>query len=726
MPASAMPVREFLQAFFPGPEPHHKYPRQCKGAPPVMNPHIVSKIRKAATASDERAIACAWVQWMAQQESSRPCSGYRMSLLQDQHGGGQYKAHGVVLSDGRPQPDAACALFVFKAGGTKFDPWTRKNGRKGDADAQTRTDVRCELTEYVACTLCRQHRSAILLFFVNGLQMRVTRWHRGGTVFSESFDYTQDRALLRDLLRAFSRLDSGGLGFDCSVAPLNPSDGDYAAMTRLGEPQDSDISEEEGTVVDPKLDRPYVFKYVRAAFAASIAVDALRYRISIPAVEGSRLFLAGKPTVLAASRSGRDTRGYVAWDVTGEGFVWLKDVWRPVYKNKNIESEGSVLKTLNGAVVRNVPTFVCDGELDYNAENSGSATSPANEEAAGANTHDEDDALQGRSNRGKHKYRHYRIVIQEVGMHLMAFKNGKQLVSVVRDCVQAHADAVYKARTLHGDVSTGNVLICPTVVRSDVDGKLRVVWKGVLIDWELARPVAEDLQVSSGMRTWQFTSAWVLDNSSTALTSADELESFFYIILYNALRFLRSTCLDVEKAIFDYFDASERVGTEYRCGHNKRRSMDHGCLPKVCGRLYHWLDDTGKSADHPINFMIGTLLMWFEARYTILNATDDDFIAALAGIKAVTDKVRELARKLEDHTALLELLDECLLRDWPQMDKIGDLLADPRCEEESSSEDEPEPEPPSKRLRKDTPQTRKRKATPRPVGHRSRSAGRSV
>lgn len=147
---------------------------------------------------------------------------------------------------------------------------------------------------------------------------------------------------------------------------------------------------------------------------------------------------------------------------------------------------------------------------------------------------------------------------------------------------------------------------------------------------------------------------------------------------------------------------------------------------KVCGRLYHWLDDTGKSADHPINFMIGTLLMWFEARYTILNATDDDFIAALAGIKAVTDKVRELARKLEDHTAILELLDECLLRDWPQMDKIGDLLADPGCEEESSSDDEPEPEPPSKRLRKDTPQTRKRKATPRPVGHRSRSAGRSV
>lgn len=63
----------------------------------------------------------------------------------------------------------------------------------------------------------------------------------------------------------------------------------------------------------------------------------------------------------------------------------------------------------------------------------------------------------------------------------------------------AHADAVYKAHTLHGDVSAGNVLICPTVVRSDVDGKLRVVWRGVLIDWELARPVAEDLQISSDM-----------------------------------------------------------------------------------------------------------------------------------------------------------------------------------------------------------------------------------
>lgn len=44
-------------------------------------------------------------------------------------------------------------------------------------------------------------------------------------------------------------------------------------------------------------------------------------------------------------------------------------------------------------------------------------------------------------------------------------------------------------QTLHRDVSAGNVLICPTVVRSEVDGQLRVVWKGILTDWELSKPM---------------------------------------------------------------------------------------------------------------------------------------------------------------------------------------------------------------------------------------------
>lgn len=195
--------------------------------------------------------------------------------------------------------------------------------------------------------------------------------------------------------------------------------------------------------------------------------------------------------------------------------------------------------------------------------------------------------------------------------------------------------------------------------------------------------------------TWQFTSAWILDHPSSALVTADELESFFHIILYIALRFLRSTCVDVERAIFDYFEASEHVDTRYHCGFTKRYSMKRGCLPEVCGRLYHWLDDTRGGAGHPINFIIGTLLIWFEARYTILKAPaageEGSIIAALAGIAPVTDKVRELAQKLEDDTAMLELLDDCLLRDWPQMDKVGDLLADPTIgcgsEEETASED---------------------------------------
>ena len=50
--------------------------------------------------------------------------------------------------------------------------------------------------------------------------------------------------------------------------------------------------------------------------------------------------------------------------------------------------------------------------------------------------------------------------------------------------------AIKNANRTHGDVSPGNVLICPTVVHDD-DGQLRIIWKGLLTDWELSKPLGE-------------------------------------------------------------------------------------------------------------------------------------------------------------------------------------------------------------------------------------------
>ena len=48
-----------------------------------------------------------------------------------------------------------------------------------------------------------------------------------------------------------------------------------------------------------------------------------------------------------------------------------------------------------------------------------------------------------------------------------------------------------KARILHRDISVGNLLIRLSIVKGE-DGKYRVVWTGILTDWELSKPISED------------------------------------------------------------------------------------------------------------------------------------------------------------------------------------------------------------------------------------------
>ena len=54
----------------------------------------------------------------------------------------------------------------------------------------------------------------------------------------------------------------------------------------------------------------------------------------------------------------------------------------------------------------------------------------------------------------------------------------------------AHADAVDKCRLLHRDISSGNILILPMFEEKPGDLELRVIWKGLLCDWELSKPIA--------------------------------------------------------------------------------------------------------------------------------------------------------------------------------------------------------------------------------------------
>ena len=58
--------------------------------------------------------------------------------------------------------------------------------------------------------------------------------------------------------------------------------------------------------------------------------------------------------------------------------------------------------------------------------------------------------------------------------------------------VSAHYQAATNPQTrlLHRDISGGNILIYPKIKRDGT--KCAIVWTGLLVDWELSKPVDDD------------------------------------------------------------------------------------------------------------------------------------------------------------------------------------------------------------------------------------------
>ena len=115
---------------------------------------------------------------------------------------------------------------------------------------------------------------------------------------------------------------------------------------------------------------------------------------------------------------------------------------------------------------------------------------------------------------------------------------------------------------LHRDISGSNIMMIPKFIRED-DGGF-IVLRGLLCDWELSkridstrprvprqpvRSVRQTFFLGVVMRappnvapqgTWQFMSATLLNHHDKAAEICDDLEAFFHVILYHAVRYLKS------------------------------------------------------------------------------------------------------------------------------------------------------------------------------------------
>ncbi|OJT05449.1 hypothetical protein TRAPUB_3730, partial [Trametes pubescens] len=265
-----------------------------------------------------------------------------------------------------------------------------------------RRSIHEQILSHATLVFGHQHRTHYHTIVVFGTFARVARLDRAGAIFSEKFDYTKEPAKLARFLWRFSRLSAIQRGHDPTASRVLPGTPDYDLM-----------------VACAATPRP-TGDYARVLFQESLADAWPWWRITVEDADGRRDFLVGKPSFIASGLVGRGTRGYVALDPCDPDYpiVFLKDCWRIVHEQT--ETEGAILSYLNGCGVTGIPTRLCDGDV-------------------GGQETVSQDVWKAKHVGGKCRlrhHRHYRLVVKEVGIPLYKFKNGRQLVSIILDCLE--------------------------------------------------------------------------------------------------------------------------------------------------------------------------------------------------------------------------------------------------------------------------------------------------
>ncbi|TFK79591.1 hypothetical protein K466DRAFT_592319 [Polyporus arcularius HHB13444] len=434
---------------------------------------------------------------------------------------------------------------------------------------------------YAALIFTKQHRAHLFTVVLFGEMARIIRWDHSGVVVTKKFNYFSEPVKLGRFLWRLCHLSATQRGHDPTVASVRSKTLDDDLMERRAKEPIHEGDHEIG-------------QHARILFAQSIANKSDRCKITVD----GRDFLVGRPHFASPELAGRGTRCYVAIDCDHPDgpFVYLKDAWRVAHDG--IEREGDVLaflndETLPGGRVDGVPTLTVSQDV-------WKALHPDQHSECPLKTH-----------------RHYRIVVEE---------DAAELVYLIYLCIKAHGQA-HKKGVVHRDISAGNVLIY--IRESVVDGQLVQKRVGILTDWELSKrtDAPETARQPDRTGTWQFMSAYTLDHLDEAICIPDEIEAFFHVLLFYAIRHLRHNIFDVGDFIHSYFDGFERGNGEYYCGEKKRTAMNHGVIRVAgSGRLTFTLPPgftppaiggSPPRETHILNDLIASLLQLFRARYTL-------------------------------------------------------------------------------------------------------------
>ncbi|TFK78900.1 hypothetical protein K466DRAFT_606571 [Polyporus arcularius HHB13444] len=556
-----------------------------------------------------------------------------------------------------------------------------------------------QILTYVENVFVHQHRTHHYMILFLGHYARIVHFDHSGVYSTIKFNYKTRGAILSTFLSRYSHYNAVQRGHDPTATRLERRNPLMAQMRKFGQAKADEAPDDYvQRMFNNSLDEAWPWHKLQVHVQPKSGdPDPPRGRLrSSQSERVTRSFVVGKPQFDAGGVVGRGTRGYVAVEVNARGklvgpFVYLKDAWR--VDHPGIEREGCVLEKLNQHKIPFVPTLVCHGDLEGQATKSQDAWAQRK-------------AKLPQTKRTFKRHQHYRLVVAEVGRPLEEFGSGFNLVSAIFCCLLAHQAAYEKAGIIHRDISSGNILL-----HKGLNG----VWTGLLNDWELSKQVnALAARQPDRTGTWQFMSARALNNPEKEIVVEDEIEAFFHVLLYHAVRFLPHNLNPdhIPQFLQDYFDGCCTMGGEYRCGLAKLTAMENGFITIT---TYNSAPATLKflqrdmKTSHVLDGLVSRLLRSFKEVYALHPSappvpqpssveTAEDvnvFWAALGAMSNVdpvtprnTDEVQskqpqsvvvasddgQAPLSFKEHRHVIELFTEFLKRtDWPANDKGEDL-----------------------------------------------------
>ncbi|OBZ73978.1 hypothetical protein A0H81_06530 [Grifola frondosa] len=443
-------------------------------------------------------------------------------------------------------------------------------------DNENAQKARGQLAYYARQIQARQHRQFLFMIVIIKDHARLLRWDRVGAVISKPFNYIKFPEMLGGFVWRYSVMTPAQRGFDPTATPATK---DEVILLEAYAKSLEDSNTYLKTAVNNVFSDGWPIHKIELDANGFVDMDNALTTTTItedvpvePSIgkEGhaekqvcsKRYLLVGRPMNASISATGRGTKCFVAYDMTTEEAVMLKDTWRPVSSNSHPEGE-VYMRLYERKVRRNIAILLYCRDV-------------GGEHPQETRTHE--------WSKKPHLMTlpriHYRLVFKEIARPLESHVDSGEMTETILSALEAHQEAWEIGEVLHRDISDGNVVIYDDPVSGES--------KGLLIDWDLAK-FKEDLERSPTQKsragTWQFMSALLLQIPTKPHQVSDDLESFIHLVNWLTFRFHENTLsrrpVRLGTTMFDMYDDFDTSSDGFDIGGDAKFNTNISGRPPV-------------------------------------------------------------------------------------------------------------------------------------------------